>query len=266
MEVFKILKPVVAEVPIVISCPHVGIYIPETIQGHFDAKMLSKLDDTDWFIDRLYSFALSVGIPMIVATHHRWVIDLNRDTNDQPLYNDGRVITSVMPTTDFNGNNLYKSGYHPDAVELEYRIENYYRPYHEALKVLLEYAKSKFGKVLLLDAHSIRKIVPGIQKKPFPDLILGDNNGLSSDKKYSQIAQQTLQQNNDYSFSYNHPFKGGSITRNFGNPTEDIHALQLEMSKTNYMDDAELHWHGERALNIQVVLQQLCSRLIESLI
>ncbi|QES89110.1 N-formylglutamate amidohydrolase [Rhizosphaericola mali] len=266
MEVFKILKPVIAEVPIVISCPHVGTYFPETIQSHFESKALSTLDDTDWFIDRLYSFALSVGIPMIVATHHRWVIDLNRDVNDQPLYTDGRVITSVMPTTDFNGNNLYQSDYHPDAVELEYRIENYYRPYHEALKGMLGNAKSKFGKVLLLDAHSIKKVVHGIQKKPFPDLILGDNNGQSSDNKYSQIAQQTLQQNNDYSFGYNQPFKGGSITRNFGKPKENIHALQIEMAKTNYMDDKELYWNGERAFNIQVVLQQLCSRLIESLI
>jgi len=68
-----------------------------------------------------------------------------------------------------------------------------------------------------------------------------------------------------YSVNHNHPFKGGFITRRFGKPSENVHALQLEMTKINYMDDSETSYNQERANKMRVVLQNVFSRLIEQL-
>ena len=102
----------------------------------------------------------------------------------------------------------------------------------------------EFGVCLLWDAHSIRRFVPTIQSEPFPDLILGDNDEKSADKKIIEIALSNLK-NGKYEVNHNAPFKGGNITRSFGKPENNIHALQLEMAKTNYMDDDELTFNED---------------------
>mgnify|MGYP006183227389 CR=1 FL=1 len=264
MEIFHIINPTAPVVPMVISCPHVGTYIPDSIQTKLTPTVLSHLDDTDWFVHQLYDFAPSLGITTIVATHHRWVVDLNRAPNSQALYNDGRVITGVVPTTDFNENHLYQSNQAPSNDEIQERIDQYFNPYHQRLEALLQLLKNQFGHVLLLDAHAIRKQVLGIQSSPFPDLILGNNDSLTSTLALDVSAQAILS-SSDYSFSYNHPFKGGYLTRSFGQPAKGIYALQLEMAKTNYMDDSETIYDEARASKIKMLLKTLCVQLLEQL-
>ena len=264
MEIFKIIEPTVPKVPIIISVPHAGTFIPEDIKSKMDPELSEKLDDTDWFIDRLYSFANDLGITMIIANYSRWVVDLNRNPENQPLYNDGRVITDVVTITDFNGNQIYKDNYIPDCEEVSRRVKLYHKPYHEKLNELLQQTKNEFGKVLLLDAHSIRKSVPGIRSEDFPDLILGDNDKMSASSELIKSTIDSLQ-NKGYGFSHNHPFKGGYITRSFGKPEESIHALQLEMCKTNYMDSTETKYDEANAKRIQVVLKETLGNLIETI-
>ena len=69
-------------------------------------------------------------LQQLLANYHRWVVDLNRDPNNHPLYSDGRIITSVCPITNFNGNNIYNNNYQPDQKEISSRIESYFSPYH----------------------------------------------------------------------------------------------------------------------------------------
>lgn len=264
MDIFHIIKPTVPVGPMVISCPHVGTYIPDSIQTKLTPEVLSRLDDTDWFVHQLYDFAPALGITTVVATHHRWVIDLNRAPNNKALYNDGRVITGVAPTTDFNGNRLYQANQEPNNDDIQERVEQFFIPYHQKLEALLQQLKNQFGHVLLLDAHSIRKQVFGIQSSPFPDLILGNNDSLTSTLALDVSAQAILS-GNDYSFSYNHPFKGGYITRSFGKPAQGFYALQLEMAKTNYMDDSETKYDEARADKIKMLLKTLCEQLLEQL-
>ncbi|MNK21565.1 N-formylglutamate amidohydrolase [compost metagenome] len=264
MEIFKIIEPKTSKVPIIISVPHAGTFIPEDIKSKMNSELSDKLDDTDWFIDKLYGFATDLGIIIISANYSRWVVDLNRNPENLPLYNDGRVITDVVTTTDFNGNQIYKDNYIPDSEEVSRRVELYHKPYHEKLDELLKNIKAEFGKVLLFDAHSIRKCVPGIRSEDFPDLILGDNDETSAS---SQLIKTTIDslQNKGYGFSHNYPFKGGYITRSFGKPEENIHALQLEMCKTNYMDALEMNYDENNAERIQVVLKETLVNLIEQM-
>jgi len=263
MDVFREINPAGRGTPILISSPHSGTYFPESVRSSLRSSMLHFPDDTDWFIDELYDFAPSLGITMICANYSRWVIDLNRDPDQKPLYHDGRIITGLVPITDFNGNRLY-AGEDPDDEEIGRRKKAYFDPYHRLIGEILQKKRQKFGQALLFDAHSIRKHVPGIQPEPFPDLIIGDNDGNTASKELSDKAIEILQQSG-HELAYNHPFKGGYITRSFGKPAANMHALQLEMAKTNYMDDAQKHYDQSRASETRSVLIDLFNSLIGQL-
>jgi len=254
-----------SEVPIIISVPHCGTAFPDEIKDQYKAKLIKAPDDTDWFVQTLYEFAPSMGITMITANYSRWVIDLNRDPYSKPLYADGRFITGLCPATTFLGEPIYKDERQEvELPEVKRRKDLYYQPYHSKLKELLRQRRKKFGKVLLWDCHSIRQVVSTIQKDKFPDLILGDADGASASPNFIDSTLDILKQSG-YSVSHNHPFKGGYITRYYGKPVKNRHALQLEMTKVNYLDDTETKYDKVRAANMQVLLKRVFEKLIEQL-
>src|SRR5688572_10106708 len=108
MQPFKVISPTSVRIPILISVPHCGIQFPDELKQELVPSLIAKPDDTDWFVDKLYDFAPAIGITMITAVYSRWVIDLNRDPESKPLYNDGRMITGLCPTTNFLAQPLYK--------------------------------------------------------------------------------------------------------------------------------------------------------------
>lgn len=253
------------EVPILISIPHCGTEFPDELKDQYNPELIKAPDDTDWFVHRLYDFAPAMGMTMISAKLSRWVIDLNRDPQSKPLYSDGRIITALCPTTTFLGQPLYRDKRTEiNQQEVNRRLDKYYWPYHKQLEENLNRLKKKYGKVLLWDCHSIRQVVPTIQKEKFPDMILGDADGTSASIGLIETALTNLD-HADYSVNHNHPFKGGFITRYFGKPSENVHALQLEMTKVNYMDDSETRYDKSRADKMRVLLQRTFSKLIEQL-
>ena len=262
MELYKITEPKTDAVPIVLSVPHAGTAFPPEIKNHYKKRMRKHLDDTDWFVDQLYQFAPSLGITIIKANLSRWVIDLNRDPESTPLYNDNRLITSNTPTTDFFGNPIYKSSdLEPNEIEKDRRLKEYYWPYYRKVNSLLTERKEQFGQVLLWDAHSIRHKVSTIQSDPFPDMILGNNDAQTAHPKLIETALTKLR-STEFNISHNTPFKGGHITRYFGQPNHHVHALQLEMNKILYMDDNEITYNVKRAEKVQKVLQNTLKDLI----
>ena len=98
---YRIARPTGARVPILLSVPHCGVAFPEEVREEFQPGLINAPDDTDWFVDRLYGFASSMGITMISAVYSRWVIDLNRHPEGKPLYSDGRIVTALCPVTTF---------------------------------------------------------------------------------------------------------------------------------------------------------------------
>ena len=265
MKVFEILRPSLPEVPILLSVPHCGTSFPEELRDEFDPELIASPDDTDWFVHKLYDFAPTMGITLLHATFSRWVVDLNRDPNGQPLYSDGRLITAVCPTTTFLGQPLYVDGrVTVDQREIARRIDSYFVPYHKQIERELQTLKKKFGKVVLWDCHSIRQIVTTIQVGKFPDLILGDVDETSASMELIKPAIDTLK-SSSYLVHHNRPFKGGYITRHYGKPTSGIHALQLEMTKVNYMDDAEIAYDPARAQRMAELLKRVFHRLLTEL-
>lgn len=262
---YFLIEPKGKKVPIILSVPHSGVEFPEELKYQYRAEMAAQPDDTDWFVHDLYNFAPELGIVVIQAKYSRWVIDLNRDPENQPLYTDGRIITELAPTTDFLGNEIYiDKKFVPSREEIKRRLENYYRPYYQKIKSLLAERLEEFGEVLLWDAHSIRRFVPTIQKEAFPDLILGNADEKSAGKEIIEIALRGLEQGK-YRVNHNTPFKGGHITRYFGKPETRVHALQLEMAKTNYMNDDELTFNEDRADEMKKVLRPVFEELISHL-
>jgi N-formylglutamate deformylase len=263
---FLVEPPAGARAPVILSVPHSGTEFPDELKTHFRPELTAQPDDTDWFVHDLYNFASELGITMIHARYSRWVIDLNRTPESAPLYNDGRLITELVPKTDFLGDEIYvDKSFLPDDAEVARRTEVYYRPYYAKIESLLADRISEFGRVLLWDAHSIRRFVPTIQRAPFPDMILGDNDEKSADKQIIEIALDGLKAGK-FGVNHNAPFKGGNITRSFGNPERGVHALQLEMAKTNYMNDDEQTFNESRAAEVRSVLRPLFERLIEFMV
>lgn len=262
-DVFKITRPATPTIPILLSVPHCGTEFPVELMPQYRRGKIISPDDTDWFVDKLYGFAPEMGITVIAAVYSRWVIDLNRHPESKPLYADGRILTGLCPTTDFLGDPLYQDERNEvSPTDQQYRIEKYYYPYHQAIQDELHALKEKFDHVLLWDCHSIRQSVPTIQSEKFPDLILGDVDGTSASPGVIETALKVLEAG-EFSFQHNYPFKGGYITRAYGKPAENIHALQLEMTKVNYLDDGEKIYLPSRAQKVQQLLKNCLGSLHE---
>jgi N-formylglutamate deformylase len=259
------IEPAGKKVPVILSVPHSGTEFPDELKSQYRAEMISNIDDTDWFVHDLYNFAPEMGIAVIHAKYSRWVIDLNRDPESVPLYDDGRIITGLTPSTDFFGNEIYTDKkFIPSREETERRLKNYYEPYYRKIESLLEDRIGEFGQVLLWDAHSIRRFIPTIRQEPFPDLILGDNDEKSASEEIIDIALNNLGAGK-YQANHNTPFKGGHITRYFGKPAARVHALQLEMSKIHYMNDDEMTFNEDRAVEMRKLLKPVFEQLIAHL-
>lgn len=265
MSPFEIIEPTAEKVPIILSSPHSGTELPDEVIDDYRPEQLDSLDDTDWFIPELYSFASEMGITVIKARYSRWLIDLNRDPKGEPLYNDGRHITGLCPHDNFMGEAIYKNGRQPSEEEIKRRLDLYYWPYYRKIQELLDSFKGIHERVLLYDAHSIRALVPTIRNQRFPDLVMGTAEGASSDIDLVEAMRDGLTQSN-YSFEENDPFKGGHITRYFGQPAFGQNAIQLERCKDLYMNDAQHEFDQARADNLREVLKANLEELIKRLL
>ena len=249
-------------VPIIISIPHVGTEIPEPYRSRFDASLIEKPTDTDWFVDRLYSFANDMGITILKSRYSRYLVDLNRGINREKLYDDGRQETGLVSNKSFDGSDLYKPGLEPTDKEISERIKLFHQPYHQALNDEIANMKKRWDNVLLFEAHSIRRHVPLLNPNPFPDLIIGDQNGNTCSKKISNQFISDLN-NSDYTCSHNKPFMGGYNTRLWGRPSEGIHSIQLEISQEIYMDESNYSYTPDKADPLYKLLEKSLGNLAE---
>jgi len=248
---------------LLISVPHSGIRVPPALLEVFSEESRG-LPDTDWFVDRLYQWAPEMGAGMIVAPMSRYVVDLNRPPDDAPLYDTagGSLQTGLVPVRAFSGTAIYAAGAEPDPVQARTRVEEYWKPYHQCLQSELERIRSIHGFAVLLDAHSIRSKEPLLFSGILPDLNLGSNDGCSAHQSLVESAAAALRDER-YSMVVDGRFKGGYITRHYGSPREGVHALQLEMAQSAYMDEEARLWSGEHAEAMQDVLRNLVNALMQ---
>ncbi len=247
--------------PLLISFPHVGTQIPEELCARLVPRALD-LEDTDWHVHQLYEFAAEMGAGLLAATHSRYVIDLNRPSDDAPMYG-GANNTSLCPTTFFNGDSLYRNGDVPTSAEIAERRATYWEPYHSALQEEIARLKSIHGYAILFDAHSIKSTVPWLFEGQLPDLNLGTAKGLSCAPSLRTSLMATLESQTQYSHVTDGRFSGGYITRQYGRPDRHTHAVQLEMAWGCYMKEEPPFAIDEtRAKTLQPVLSALIGTLL----
>ncbi len=194
------------------------------------------LPDTDWRVDELYDFAAELDATVLKANYSRYVVDLNRPPDGEPLY-PGQVVTGLCPLRLFNGDAVYRAGSEPDHAEIERRRTKYWEPYHGRLQAELNRACEHYGKAILYDCHSIAAVVPRLFEGRLPALNLGTNNGLSCGLALQERAAAEVA-GSGYNYAVNGRFIGGYITRRYGNPKQGRHALQMEIAQDAYMDGA----------------------------
>ena len=242
--------------PLVLSLPHVGATVSDDIKSHYTQRAL-QVEDTDWHLERLYDFAKSLSASVIVPRISRYVIDLNRPPDDAPMY-PGASNTELCPTRFFNGDSLYVDGAAPDASEVNRRRACYWQPYHDALRAELDRLRAQFGYALLWDGHSIRSEIPWLFKGKLPDLNLGTASGTSCAASLRAQLVTELQRNPQFTQAVDGRFKGGYITRNYGRPGDNIHAVQMEMCQSLYMQESlPFDYLDDRAAHVQPLLRRL---------
>jgi N-formylglutamate deformylase len=218
--------------PLLVSMPHTGTHVPEWLEPRL-TRTAKALPDTDWHLEQLYDFLDELGASVLVATHSRYVVDLNRPPDNANLY-PGHDTTGVVPVDTFHKEPLYLPGFAPSDAEARSRIEQYWKPYHARLAETLAALKREHGYALLWDAHSIVSLLPRFFAGKLADFNLGTADGKSCRPGIGEALLETI---SGYSKVLNGRFKGGYITRTYGDPAHGVHAVQLELSEAVYMEE-----------------------------
>jgi len=223
--------------PLVLSMPHPGTRLPAEVAAKLNARG-AQVEDTDWHMRQLYGFAERFQPTIVEAGLSRFVIDLNRDPAGVSLY-PGQATTELVPTTTFDGAPIWQTA--PDEAEIARRREAYFRPYHAALANEIAHAKARHGFCLLWDCHSIKSVIPRLFPGTLSTLNLGTNSGASAAPAIEAAATAAMA-GSSFSQVVNGRFKGGWITRHYGQPADHVHALQMEIALSAYLEDEAAPW------------------------
>ena len=248
--------------PLVVSMPHVGTHIPAELQPLYQPRAL-QTEDTDWHLERLYGFVRALGASLIVPQASRYVVDLNRPSDNQPMYA-GRNNTELCPTRFFTGEPIYRPGCAPDEAQVRERVAHWWQPYHQALRDEIARVRAAHSHVVLFDAHSIKGELPWLFEGALPDMNLGTVDGASCAPTLRAALAAVFEGQGVYSHVVDGRFKGGHITRVHGRPAEGVHAVQLEMAWRAYMDEAPPYaWHPAKSAAVQPLLQRLVQAMLD---
>ena len=243
-------------IPLLVSMPHVGTDIPDEIAARMTPQALLKAD-TDWHLRELHGFLQDMDASVLSARWSRYTIDLNRPQEDTNLY-PGQDTTGLLPADTFHREPLYPPGCEPDAQDVRQRLERYWAPYHRQLEQELARMLRAHGAVVLWEAHSIASHVPRFFDGKLPDLNFGTADGASCDPGLTCAVVDLARAQHQFTVALNGRFKGGHITRHYGQPQQRVHAIQLEMCQCLYMDEAApFAFRPDLAAQVQPLLQNM---------
>lgn len=253
-------RPIIVEnpenqrIPFVFSSPHSGRHYPASFvaASNLDALTLRRSEDS--FVEKLFAGAVELGAPLLQARFPRAYLDANRE----PYELDPSMFTEPLPPH-VNTRSLRVAGglgtiarVVSDSTEIyraplsyaeaEERIRRLYMPFHEALRDLLESTLKSFGCAILIDCHSMPSVggpTDDDSGADRPDIVLGDRYGTSCAGTITAEAERILRRLG-YSVIRNNPYAGGFNTEHYGRPRNGLHALQIEVNRALYMDEARL--------------------------
>jgi len=250
----SVLAPVEQTQPLVFASPHSGRDYPPGFVAASRLDPLSLRRSEDAFIDQVFVSAPAHGAPLLRAHFPRVYVDPNREPYElDPDMFDGALpdfVNAASPRVAAglgtvarvvtNGEEVYAGKLVFD--EVRDRIQTHYFPYHEALKGLVESTRSRFGGCLLIDCHSMPSVGgpmdsdPGLKRV---DMVLGDRFSTSCAPSITDYVERTLGKMG-YSVRRNLPYAGGYTTAHYGQPRDGVHALQIELNRSLYMDENDV--------------------------
>jgi N-formylglutamate amidohydrolase len=248
---FRVFDPPEQTAPFVLCSPHSGRVYPASFlaQSRLDPRTLRKSEDG--YVDALFQHVARIGAPLIAAEFPRAYLDLNREpyeldpelfaeplpdyANTQSVRVVGGLGTIARIVAD--GEEIYAAPI-ALAAALE-RIEQLYKPFHQALAELLEATRQRFGYAILIDCHSMPSTTTATGGAPRPDFVIGDRFGASCDSRLTRFMREVLT-GLGYDVQLNRPYAGGFITEHYGRPSRQMHAVQLEINRGLYLDEATM--------------------------
>jgi N-formylglutamate amidohydrolase len=251
---FAVLAPSRQTSPVVFDSPHSGRIYPKSFlsMSRLDALALRRSEDC--YIDELFGAAVALGCPLLKANFPRAFLDLNREPYelDPAMFADRlpsfanttsmRVAGGLgtIPRIVSEHEEIYKGRLR--FAEVEARIERLYRPYHLALRGLIEATAARFGHALLVDCHSM----PSTAAPPGPDgrgrradVVLGDRYGSTASAALSEAMERAFAAQG-FHVVRNKPYAGGFISQTHGRPRAGVHAIQVEINRALYVDEQTL--------------------------
>lgn len=211
--------------PVVASVPHSGTFVPEWLSSKFEPEQLEALWNSDWFLAELYDFLPLLGVRLLVATHSRYVGDLNRA--EEPAFGD--FWRAMVPEKTAAGRVVYRQ--RPSTEELLRMRDEHHRPYHERLAASLAELRQRFGRVYLLDLHSFYGLIED-------DVCLGNAHGVTCGEPLVAAFEAGFRQQG-FQTVRNRVFSGGHITRHYAEPAL-VESLQIELRYTCYHDCSQI--------------------------
>jgi formiminoglutamase len=219
--------------PLIVCFPHGGTAIPSEIETRLASPWLAR-KDTDWHIADLYAFVHDRGATTIGTAISRTVIDCNRDPSGASLY-PGQATTGFCPVETFDGEPLY-AGAPPDEAEIAHRREQWFDPYHAAIRAEIERLRTMHERIVLYDAHSIRSRIPRLFEGELPHFNIGTNGGATCapELRHALIGICAA---SGASHVVDGRFRGGWTTRHHGAPERGVHAVQMELAMRGYLTE-----------------------------
>jgi N-formylglutamate amidohydrolase len=233
--------------PVLLSVPHAGRDYPSEVLDNLRISPKDMLRLEDRYADLLLANAKKAGFPVIIARKPRAWIDLNRaeDDVDREMLRDVPVGISFTESTKQRGGlgliprrlsgagDVWKRSF--SFEDIQRRIADYHRPYHQKVASILADMRRRFGFAILLDIHSMPPIKESV-RSPAPSFVVGDRFGKSAAGRFAEMIQAHIEASG-YICSLNHPYAGDHILRTHADPRRGIHAVQLEVDRTLYLDD-----------------------------
>ena len=216
--------------PLVLAQPHSGTFVPDDILAALNERGRA-LCDTDWHVPRLYD-GLVPEATVVRAEFSRYVIDANRPPDGASLY-PGQNTTGLAPLVDFEGEPIWQE--EPDEDAIAHRLAAFHGPYHAALRAELDRVRDAHGFAVLYDCHSIRSELPFLFEGALPVLNVGTDSGRTCAPALERAVAEACAAG-PFSHVVNGRFRGGWTTRHYGGAGEGIHAIQMEIAQSAYLE------------------------------
>jgi N-formylglutamate amidohydrolase len=270
--IFNVVEPQRLVSPFIINSPHSGRHYPAAFLAQSRLTNDAVRKSEDCFVNELFAGAVNLGAPLLSANFPRAYLDVNRE----PFELDSKMFIETLPAYVNSQSMRVSSGLGTiprivgDGMEIYRhrlpvsealgRIETIYRPYHKRLRDLIIRTRTHFGVAFLLDCHSMPGSVRLGERGVKPDFIIGDRFGSSADREFTNAAFAILH-DLGFTVSLNKPYAGGFITEHYGRPVQGIHALQIEVNRSLYMDEQSCR-KSEGFVPLKSTIDQFLSELM----